>query len=817
MLVLRDTIAHMSYDHRTIEKKWQDKWDHNRAHEVAEDASRQKEKMYVLDMFPYPSAQGLHVGHPEGYTATDIVSRYFRMRGKHVLHPMGWDAFGLPAENYAIKTKVHPNALTQKNIATFKRQIQSLGFSYDWSREVDTSSPAYYRWTQWLFLQLYKKGLAYKKKAPVNWCPSCQTVLANEQVVDGACERCHTAVEQKELEQWFFKITDYVERLLTDLDALDWPERIKEMQRNWIGKSQGVDIFSRVKDLDIEFTAYDSVPQTFMAQTFTVIAPEHPMVARLVEGTTYEKSVMAWVEKIKKKKAAEKFSLEKDVDGIFTGRYVDNPFGTGDLPIWIASFAVMGYGSGIVHCSAHDARDFAFAKKYGIPLRPVMFPKDTVAAEKVRNLEVCFYKDPEGILEAPLELKGVRWGDARERIIAHLEKKGFAKRATHYKIRDWLVSRQRYWGAPIPIIYCDACGAVPVPEKDLPVELPTDVDFQPTGESPLARSKSFHDVKCPTCGKNARRESDTMDTFVDSSWYFLRYCDPKNEKELVDKKKVAYWSPVDLYVGGAEHAVLHLLYARFITKVLADFGYINFQEPFLKLRNQGMILGEDGQKMSKSRGNVINPDEVVEQYGADTMRLYEMFMGPFEDTKPWSTDGIKGVRRLLEKVDRLFQGEFPISNFQFPIDRLLHKTIKKVTEDIESFKFNTAISAMMIFVNEAQEKGLTKEQSEVFLRVLAPFAPHLAEELWEKLGNVGSIFKESWPTFDPKLVQDEEIELVVQVNGKLRDRFTVSASLIEDELKQQALAREKVKAWLVGKKIERVVVVKGRLVNIVVS
>ncbi|MDO8582199.1 MAG: leucine--tRNA ligase, partial [bacterium] len=702
-------------------------------------------------------------------------------------------------------------------------------FSYDWSREVDTSSSVYYRWTQWLFLQLYKKGLAYKKKAPVNWCPSCQTVLANEQVVDGACERCHTSVEQKELEQWFFKITDYVERLLNDLEGLDWPERIKDMQRNWIGKSQGVDIYSRVKDLDIEFTAYDSVPQTFMAQTFTVIAPEHPMVAKLVEGTTYEKSVMAWIEKIKKKKAAEKFSLEKDVDGIFTGRYVDNPFGTGDLPIWIASFAVMGYGSGIVHCSAHDARDFAFAKKYDIPLRPVMFPKDPSVAEKVRNLDVCFYKDPDGILEQPEELKGMRWGDARESVIAHLEKKGFAKRATHYKIRDWLVSRQRYWGAPIPIVYCDACGMVPVPEKDLPVELPTDVDFQPTGESPLARSKSFHNVVCPKCGAKARRESDTMDTFVDSSWYFLRYCDPKNEKEFVDKKKVAYWSPVDLYVGGAEHAVLHLLYARFITKVLADFGHINFQEPFLKLRNQGMILGEDGQKMSKSRGNVINPDEVVEQYGADTMRLYEMFMGPFEDTKPWSTDGIKGVRRLLEKVDRIFEA-LPLLKGEGGgevVNRLLHKTIKKVTEDIESFKFNTAISAMMIFVNEfqnthaslreAEQSGATKQSLQTFLKLLAPFAPHLAEELWEKLGNTESIFKNSWPIFDPKLVQDEELELVVQVNGKLRDRFAVSASLAEDELKQQALAREKVKTWLQGKKIERVIVVKGRLISIVVS
>ncbi|MBI4281633.1 leucine--tRNA ligase, partial [Candidatus Uhrbacteria bacterium] len=618
----------MNYDHKKIERKWQQKWERDRAHEVTEDTSQQKEKMYVLDMFPYPSAQGLHVGHPEGYTATDIVSRYFRMRGKHVLHPMGWDAFGLPAENYAIKTKAHPHELTQKNIATFKRQIQSLGFSYDWSREVDTSSLAYYRWTQWLFLQLYKKGLAYKKKAPVNWCPSCQTVLANEQVVDGACERCHTAVEQKELEQWFFKITDYVERLLADLEGLDWPERIKEMQRNWIGKSEGAVIRFAVRsplnvrggEGELTIDVFTSRADTLFSAAFIVLAPAHPLLTSIVTEE-YRNAVDAYIQSTKGKTERDRTG-EKDKTGIFTGAYAVNPANGKEIPIWVGDFVLMGYGTGAVFGDAHDERDFEFAKQYKIPLTISLRPKDDALWEKVKNFKTCFTE--EGILVHSEQFNGLTSAEGRKQIVAWLQAKGFASPKTHYKIRDWLVSRQRYWGAPIPIIYCDACGAVPVPEKDLPVELPTDVDFLPTGESPLARSKSFHNVICPKCGAKARRESDTMDTFVDSSWYFLRYCDPKNEKEFADKKKVAYWSPVDLYVGGAEHAVLHLLYARFITKVLADFGYINFQEPFLKLRNQGMILGEDGQKMSKSRGNVINPDEVVEQYGADTMRLYEM-------------------------------------------------------------------------------------------------------------------------------------------------------------------------------------------------
>ncbi len=841
MTTLHDTIADMSYDHKSIEKKWQQKWEQDRAHEVTEDAGKQKEKMYVLDMFPYPSAQGLHVGHPEGYTATDIVSRYFRMRGKHVLHPMGWDAFGLPAENYAIKTKVHPHELTQKNIATFKRQIQSLGFSYDWSREVDTSSPAYYRWTQWLFLQLYKKGLAYKKKAPVNWCPSCQTVLANEQVVDGACERCHTTVEQKELEQWFFKITNYVERLLSDLEGLDWPERIKDMQRNWIGKSEGAMIRFAARNTpepplkvrggegELSIDVFTTRPDTLFGATYLVLAPEHSLVASL--PCINRKEVDAYCTKAQKKSELERTSLEKEKTGVeLKGVKAVNPATKEEIPIWIADYVIARYGTGaIMAVPAHDERDFAFAKKFSLPVREVVQPNYRGPSSVITENGPLKYTGS-GIMVNSGQFDGLESEAAKWKITDAVG----GKRTVQYRIRDWLVSRQRYWGAPIPIIYCDACGMVPVPEKDLPVELPTDVDFQPTGESPLARSKSFHDVVCPTCGKKARRESDTMDTFVDSSWYFLRYCDPKNEKEFADKKKVGYWlgsrlprqSPkdgggVDLYVGGAEHAVLHLLYSRFITKALADFGYINFQEPFLKLRNQGMILGEDGQKMSKSRGNVINPDEVVERYGADTMRLYEMFMGPFKDTKPWSTDGIKGVRRLLEKVCRLYYRD-PFSviteNGSPDVKRLLHKTIKKVTEDIESFKFNTAISAMMIFVNETITVGqLSVVSCQLFLKLLAPFAPHLAEELWERLGHKTSIFKESWPKFDPKLVQDEEVELVVQVNGKVRDRFTVSASLTEEKLKQQALAREKVNAWVTDKKIERVVVVKGKLVNIVVA
>lgn len=816
------------YDPSKIEPKWQKYWLENKNFKV--DEASDKPKFYALDMFPYPSGSGLHVGHPEGYTATDIVSRYRRMNGFNVLHPMGWDAFGLPAENYAIKTKIHPQETTDKSIGVFRDQIQSIGFSYDWDREINTSSPKYYKWTQWFFLFLYKNGLAYKKKAPVNWCEDCKTVLANEQVIDGRCERCKNEVIQKELNQWFFKITDFIEDnekngrktdgLLSGLKKIDWPNGTLVAQENWIGRSEGVDFRIKVKGLDIEWWAYDSVPQTHRAQTFVIIAPEHPDLPKMVQGTEHEKSVMEFVERIKKLKMTKKFDIEKDMQGIFTGRYADDPYGTGDLPIWVASFAVADYGSGLVGCSAHDERDFIFAKKYNIPLKPVMFPADPVEAEKVKNLEYCYFKDPEGILQEPTEFKGRKWGEVREDIIDYVVEKGIGTRAVHYKLRDWLVSRQRYWGAPIPIIYCDDCGEVPVPEDQLPVELPTDVDFMPTGESPLKFSKTFHEVSCPQCGSlEARREIDTMDTFVCSSWYMFRFADPHNDQAFADPVALKKWCPVDLYVGGAEHTVLHLLYARFFTKALHQHGYIDFDEPFSKLRHQGMILGEDGEKMSKSRGNVINPDDVIKAYGADTLRLYEMFIGPFEAMKPWSTKSIEGSFRFLQKVWRIFEeGDLTPAEPGDDINRLLHKTIKKVTEDINEFRFNTAISAMMILANEMmKEKTVSRSALEKLVLLLSPFAPHLCEEIWQQLGHSKSLAYENWPTYDEALTVDSTFELVFAVNGKKRSSREADRDIPEDEAIAMAMEDEVIQRNIEGKEIVKKIYVPGKLVNVVVK
>ncbi len=819
--------ASFMYDPSKIEPRWQKYWHKNKTFRAVVDKKRPK--YYVLDMFPYPSGAGLHVGHPEGYTATDIICRYKRMNGLNVLHPMGWDAFGLPAENYAIKTKIHPKKTTDDAIIRFRQQIQAIGFSYDWDREINTSSPEYYRWTQWFFLFLYKNGLAYKKEAPVNWCESCKTVLANEQVVDGTCERCNNKVVQKYLSQWFFKITDFMEDtvhegrktngLLTGLKKIDWPDSTLVAQENWIGRSEGLNFKMKVKGLNMEFEAYDSVPQTFRAQTFVIIAPEHPAIPKMVKGTEYEKPVLDFVEKVKRLKMTKKFDIETDMQGIFTGRYMDNPYGTGDLPIWISSFVVMDYGTGIVGCSAHDPRDFDFAKKYKIPLHPVMFPEDPKEAKKVRNLEYCFYKDPQGIMEEPEEFKGRRWGEVREDILKHVEKKGMAYRKTNYKVRDWLVSRQRYWGAPIPIIYCEKCGEMPVPEKDLPVLLPNDVDFMPTGESPLHYSKKFHQVKCPKCNKPARRESDTMDTFVCSSWYMYRFTDPFNKKEFAGKQALKDWCPVDLYVGGAEHTVMHLLYARFFAKALHRFGYTEFDEPFTRLRHQGLILGEDGEKMSKSRGNVINPDDVIKRYGADTLRLYEMFIGPFDAVKPWSTKSIEGSFRFLQKVWRIAE-ELEIVDEEPPeeLNRLLHKSIKKVGEDIENFRFNTAISQMMILANEVMKgKTVSKELLEKFVLILAPFAPHICEEIWKQLGHKETLTYEKWPVYDPKLTIDSTFQLVFSVNGKLRGTKEVAVGIGEDEAVKAAMEDENVKRFIEEKEVIKKIYVPNKLVNIVIK
>ncbi|MBF8280912.1 MAG: leucyl-tRNA synthetase [Candidatus Magasanikbacteria bacterium] len=809
-----------------IEKKWQERWEKSRAFEVDEDQKKRVKKMYVLDMFPYPSAQGLHVGHPEGYTATDIYSRYLRANGSHVLHPMGWDAFGLPAENYAIKVGIHPKESTAKNIERFRQQIKSMGFSYDWSREVNTSDPAYYAWTQWLFLLLYKNGLAYKKKAPVNWCESCQTVLANEQVIDGACERCHNPVTQKDLEQWFFRITKYAEALLHDLDNLDWPEKIKEMQRNWIGKSAGAKIKFSVRGLSPKGTVpadeeslgevevFTTRPDTLFGATYLALAPEHSFLESWRPQIKNWEEVESYRTRARKKTERERTALEKEKTGVvLRGIAAVNPATHEEIPVWISDYVLTGYGVGaIMAVPAHDDRDFSFAKKFGLMIKPV-----------ISGFEAAFDADRAHTGEGKMINSGKFDGLSNEAAKARIVEAVGGEMVTQYRLRDWLISRQRYWGAPIPIIYCEHCGEQAVPENDLPVLLPSDVDFRPTGESPLTRSKKFHQVKCPKCGELCRRESDTMDTFVDSSWYFLRYCSPMDESAAFAMGAVKYWCPVDMYVGGAEHAVLHLLYARFFTKVLHEFGLVEFSEPFLRLRNQGLILGPDGLKMSKSRGNVINPDEVILEYGADTMRLYEMFMGPFEDAKPWDTNGIVGVRRFLEKVWGL--GEKRIENRELGIEkneqnreqeRLLHKTIKKVTGDIQTFNFNTAVSAMMVYVNELTKLGSPPPGLlRPFLVLLSPFAPHLASELWEQMG-FGDILEESWPKFDPDLVIDEEVELVIQVDSRVRDRVRVKADISQAEAEKLVLARPKVAKLIEGKRKE-VFFIKGRLINIVLK
>lgn len=975
------------YNPKKIEAKWQKYWE---KHNTFKTLERPNKKQYVLDMLPYISAAGLHVGHPEGYTATDIISRYLRMNGYDVLHPMGWDAFGLPTENYAIKTGIHPSITTKKGIDRFREQIKSLGLSYDWEREVNTSDPNYYKWTQWLFLMLYKNGLAYKKEAYVNWCPKDNTVLANEQVVNGKCERCGTEVVQKLLSQWFFKTTSYAERLLSGLDKLDWPEPIKTMQRNWIGKSEGAEIdfpivnprvkrfiilhgkgstakdnfylwlkkeleskgfevevpalphteepndleqadyvlknckidaetelighsmggivalrileqgvkvhgvvlvatpasgifldgisrptvtaaarrgfdFKKIKknsdffkvisdetdhiipadDAEIygknlktvaksimavkshfggkhepalleyllpNIRVFTTRPDTIFGATYLVLAPESPFVQSRVGIAENRKEIEQYVEAAKKKNELQRTQLEKDKTGVeLKSLKVINPATGEQIPVWIADFVLSTYGTGAVFADAHDERDFEFAKKYKIPLKTTLKPKDGSDDSKIRNLEICFTE--KGILYNSGEFDGL----TSEEAIPKIGKK-FGKMVTKYKLRDWLVSRQRYWGSPIPIIYCEKCGPRPVPEKDLPVKLPTDVDFLPTGESPLARSKSFHKVKCPNCKGPGKRDSDTMDTFVDSSWYFYRYTDPDNKKEFSSKEKIKTWLPVDTYVGGAEHAVLHLLYSRFFTKVLFDFKYVTFEEPFLRLRNQGLILGPDGEKMSKSRGNVINPDDIIKEFGADSLRMYEMFMGPLEDTKPWNTKGLIGLKRFLDRVwewvEKNKENRKIVTSESVKVE--IQKLIKKITEDIENYKFNTAISAFMEFHNKIRNENISVLEIKQFLILLYPFAPHIAEELNEVLGGKKSLQGEAWPKFDAKKIVADTVNIVVQINGKIKDKLTLPIGSSESSVKNVVLELQKIKQALGTETIKRVVYVPDRLINLVI-
>lgn len=959
----------MRYDPKKIEKKWQKAWekDHPKPKGI-------KGKYYVLDMFPYPSGDGLHVGHVENFTATDIYARFMRFQGYEVIHPIGWDAFGLPAENFAIKTGIHPDKKTRESIKNFTRQIKSIGLSYDWERELNTSSPEYYRWTQWMFLFLYKNGLAYKKKAKVNWCPSCQTVLANEQVIDGKCERSGDVVIQKDLEQWFFKITDFIEPtkakdgtkvsgLLSGLDRIDWPESTKAAQRHWIGRSEGAEVVFPVAETEEEIRVFTTRLDTIYGCTYVVVAPEHPIVSKLANQIKNTAEVEAYLVATKKKTDLERTELNKEKAGVLLdGIEAVHPFTGERLPVYAADYVLSTYGTGaVMGVPAHDERDGEFARKYELPIKYSVAPyvemggvcaprkekkttsRDCVTAivldetgERVLMLQRkkggtfvfpgggiekgetpeeaitreiqeetgyqdftlealavpmlyghgfkphkdvnCFDSDrifvarlvnqkkkaiaqdehethtvsweeasqitgkigfaehhafmwqvysgnekvytDDGIVYDSEEFTGLDSAEARERMVARLKKEGLGKKVVNYRLRDWLISRQRYWGAPIPIIYCEECGAEPVPERDLPVKLPTDVDFRPDGESPLVRSKSFHRVKCPKCGKKARRESDTMDTFVCSSWYYLRYADPKNIRQFAAKAKLEKYLPVDFYMGGAEHTVLHLLYARFFTKALRRHGYVGFDEPFMKLRHQGMILAHDGQKMSKSKGNVVNPDQVIEEFGADSLRLYEMFMGPLDEMKAWNTASIIGLRRFLEKVWKLQSKtqdrKSKVKNIS--AESAVHKTIKKVTEDVAELKFNTAISSLMILVN-----GLDKQDEvdvdtyRTLVVLLAPFAPHVAEELWGKLGNKKSIFLAHWPKCDPKKIREETKTIAVQVNGKVRGTVELGVAATEAEAKALALADPKVSAAIAGKEIRKCIYVPGRIVNFVVS
>jgi leucyl-tRNA synthetase len=801
------------YPFSEIESKWQSYWEENRTFKTEEDPAFPKEmRRYVLDMFPYPSSQGLHVGHPEGYTATDIYCRYLRAVGYNVLHPMGFDAFGLPAENYAIKTGAHPASTTAANIDKFRAQIKALGFSYDWDREVSTCDADYYKWTQWIFLKLFEKGLAYESDSPINWCPSCKTGLANEEVKDGACDRCGAKVTHKRIRQWILKITAYAERLLEDLDELDWSEPVKLMQKNWIGRSEGASVFFTIDGFPDKIEIYTTRPDTLFGVTYMALAPEHPLIAKIT-SPEQKAAVSAYLEEAAKKSDLERTDLAKTKTGVFSGAFAVNPVNGEKVPIWIADYVLISYGTGaIMAVPAHDERDWEFAKSFALPIRTVVAKTRTASADA----EPTECTAAEGYSVNSGRFSGLSTNETKWRITEWIEARGWGKKAVNYKLRDWVFSRQRYWGEPIPVVHCEKCGVVPVPETELPLRLPNIQSYAPTGtgESPLASVPEWVNTVCPTCGGAAQRETNTMPQWAGSCWYYLRYLDPKNPDAFAGKDKIAYWSPVDLYVGGTEHAVLHLLYARFWHKVLFDLGVVNTKEPFQRLVNQGMILGEDNQKMSKSRGNVVNPDNVIREYGADSMRVYEMFMGPLEVSKPWTTAGLVGVSRFLERLwnigEKVGENDVPPS-----LLKLLHKTIKKVSQDTESLNFNTAISQMMVYSGElAKMETVPIALWEPLVVMLAAYAPHLGEELWQKLGHTDSVSNATWSVWDEALVVDDETTIVVQVNGKIRDKFVTAMGTGRAELEKTALASPAVQKWLTGQTV-RVIVVPNKLVNIV--
>ncbi len=819
------------YNHKTVEEKWQKKWDEMNLYKVSEE--KNKPKYYILDMFPYPSGEGLHVGHPKGYIATDIFARMKMMQGFNVLHPMGFDAFGLPAENYAIKNKMHPRTATDKNVATYKRQLGKLGFTYDWGREVNTTDPDFYKWTQWIFLKMFERGLAYESSEPINWCPSCKTGLANEDLEDGRCERCDSEIERIPMRQWVLRITDYAERLLVDIEKLeDWDESIKEQQRNWIGKSEGAKVrFSVILNEakrseesrdpsttlrsaqgdNIILEVFTTRPDTLFGCTYMVVAPEHGLISRHKDSIENIKEVEEYIKKAMKKSELERGELQKEKTGVkLEGISAINPVNGKEIPVFVADYVLAGYGTGaIMAVPAHDERDYEFAKKYNLEILEVVSGGDI--SEKAFS--------GEGININSDFLNTLETKEAKKRMIDWLGEKGLGERAINYKLEDWVFSRQRYWGEPIPLVHCEKCGIVPIPESELPLLLPEVESYEPTGtgESPLAAIKDWVNTVCPKCGGAGKRETNTMPQWAGSSWYYLRYIDPKNDKEMVNKEKEAYWSPVDFYVGGAEHATRHLIYARFWHKFLYDIGVVSYDEPFKRLQYVGLIQGEDNRKMSKRWGNVINPDEIVDNHGADSMRVYEMFMGPFSQAASWSTNGLIGCRKFIEKVWNM-QDIISEEESSFEVKNTLHKTIKKVSEDIENFKFNTAISQMMILANKiTEEKKINKEDYLLFISILAPFAPHITEEIRENLGEKESVFKNKWPQHDASLIVDKKINLVIQINGKVRETIEVEAEIEEEEAKKTALENEKIKKWIEGKEILKVIFVKGKLVNIVVK
>jgi leucyl-tRNA synthetase len=829
------------YSSREVEEKWQKIWEEKKLYEVSEDPK--KEKYYVLEMFPYPSGR-IHMGHVRNYTIGDVVARYKRTRGFNVLHPIGWDAFGLPAENAAIERGIHPAKWTYQNIAQMKKQFKRLGFSYDWVREIATCDPSYYKWEQMVFTRMFERGLAYKKTSVVNWCPSCETVLANEQVEDGRCWRCNSEVEQKEMEGWFFKITEYAEELLEWCERLKggWPERVLTMQKNWIGKSTGAEIdfpLENSVDGETKLRIFTTRPDTVFGVTFMSLAPEHPLSERLVRGKPQEEEALEFISRIRKQTGIERVAEETKKEGVFTGAYCINPFNGDRVPIYIANFVLMEYGTGVIMCvPAHDQRDFEFAKEYGLPIKIVIQPVGAVREPPLRPDDMKGAYEEPGIMVNSDEFSGLPSEIGKEKIIEYVESKGFGKRRVNYRLRDWGISRQRYWGAPIPIIYCEKCGIVPVPDENLPVELPLDVEFTGKGGSPLSRLESFVNTKCPKCGADARRETDTMDTFVESSWYFLRYTSPDYDEGMFDRERVKYWLPVDQYIGGIEHAILHLLYARFYTKVLRDLGMCDLDEPFFNLLTQGMVI-KDGAKMSKSLGNIVDPDDIIEKYGADTVRIFMLFASPVQRDLDWSDEGIEGAYRFLNRVWRLVYdcGLSPLTKrgkrgvkfeaLSLKSKELLikvHKTIKKVTDDLERFQFNTAVAAVMELLNAVSrfEPGgkddimVLRESVEAIVRLLYPIAPHISEELWESLGYKETLVDKPWIEWDRGIVGSAEITIVIQVNGKVRSQILMDPDSTEEEMKQAAFSDERVKNYTAGKEIRKVIVVPKKLVNIVV-